>query len=347
MDRARLNFESFRLRARDRRRARRRSGSRRRSAASAARRRRSAAGGLRSRPGRAPVGARDDLPFGVVGRAFLAPAHAEAISLGAVLHDRHGLGRLAESDRQHAGRERIERAGVARLLGVEQELEPPDGLGRGDAGRLVEIDPAVDLDPGRALLRGFSRSRPSRASTPEVRRRGRRRSSLSSSPASLEVPRDRRRSQERVHARLRVEARIQGEAQIGSELEIDAPRDESAQFLLVAVERLDRRSGALAAERHHQNRRQLEVRRHAHGGDGQRMAIERVVAHFAAREDVGDRVADQFADPLEPVARPCGLEKERGIALSFWAQARPRRATGRSMTCRAVRRQATVQIDPS
>ena len=44
----------------------------------------------------------------------------EAIGLGPVLDDRHGLGRLAERDRQDAGGERIERAGVSRLLGVEQ-----------------------------------------------------------------------------------------------------------------------------------------------------------------------------------------------------------------------------------
>ena len=34
------------------------------------------------------------------------------------------------------------------------------------------------------------------------------------------------------------------------------------------------------------------------------MAIEGVVANLAASENVGDRVTDQFADPLDPVA--CG-----------------------------------------
>ena len=78
---AAVEFESFRLRARGRRRARHRSGSRRRRAASAGRGQRSAVGGLFSGRGRPPVGARDDLPFGVVGRAFLAPADAEAVGL--------------------------------------------------------------------------------------------------------------------------------------------------------------------------------------------------------------------------------------------------------------------------
>ena len=30
------------------------------------------------------------------------------------------------------------------------------------------------------------------------------------------------------------------------------------------------------------------------------MAVERVVAHFAAGKKLGDRMADQFADPFEP-----------------------------------------------
>src|SRR6185437_16342382 len=38
------------------------------------------------------------------------------------------------------------------FLGVEQEFESSDGLSRGDAGRLIEVDPSVDIDPGRSLL---------------------------------------------------------------------------------------------------------------------------------------------------------------------------------------------------
>ena len=113
---------------------------------------------------RSLVGAGDDLALGIVGRALLAPAHAKTVGLGAVLDDRHRLGRLAEGDGQHAGRERIERSRVTRLLGVEQELEPPDRLGRGDADRLVEIDPAVDLDAGRPLLRRLAA--PARPASP-------------------------------------------------------------------------------------------------------------------------------------------------------------------------------------
>ena len=117
----------------------------------------------RSRP---PLRAGDDLALGVVGRGFLAPAHAEAVGFGPVLNDRHSLGRFPERDRQHARGQRIERAGVTRLPGVEQEFEPSDRLGRGDAGRLVEIDPAVDLDPGRALLPRLSSPAPLGGSGP-------------------------------------------------------------------------------------------------------------------------------------------------------------------------------------
>ena len=58
--------------------------------------------------------------LGIVGVGAGAPAHGEAVVLGAVDGVGHGLGRLAERDRQHAGRQRVERAGVAGLARVEQ-----------------------------------------------------------------------------------------------------------------------------------------------------------------------------------------------------------------------------------
>ena len=92
----------------------------------------------------------DRMALGVVGVGLDAPLHGEAIGLFAVLDEGHGLGRLAEGDRQHARGERIQSAGVAGLLGVEQALQPGDGLGRGQADGLVEHDPAVDFDAGGA-----------------------------------------------------------------------------------------------------------------------------------------------------------------------------------------------------
>ena len=73
------------------------------------------------RLGRRPqLARRRDAPFGVVGVALLAPAHREAVALAAVHDERDGLGRLAERDRQEARGERIERAGMAGALGLEQ-----------------------------------------------------------------------------------------------------------------------------------------------------------------------------------------------------------------------------------
>src|SRR6516162_7513839 len=61
--------------------------------------------------------------FGVVGVALFAPAYREDIGLAAVDHERHGLGRFAESNRQAAGGERIERAGMTGALCGEQALD--------------------------------------------------------------------------------------------------------------------------------------------------------------------------------------------------------------------------------
>ena len=82
--------------------------------------------------------------FEIVGRALLAPGDGEAVDLRAVHDVGHGLRRLAERDRQHAGRQRIERAGMSGLLGLEQPLDLGDGLGRAHADRLVEDQPAGD-----------------------------------------------------------------------------------------------------------------------------------------------------------------------------------------------------------
>ena len=82
--------------------------------------------------------------LGVVGIGVRAPAHGEAVVLRAVDGVRHGLGGLAERDRQHAGRQRIERAGMPGLLRIEQAAHGADRLRRGHAGRLVQHQPAVD-----------------------------------------------------------------------------------------------------------------------------------------------------------------------------------------------------------
>jgi len=67
---------------------------------------------------------------------------AVASHLGAVHHIGHGLGGLAESDRQHAGGQRVERAGMPGLLGLEEPFRLRHCFRRAHAHRFVENDPA-------------------------------------------------------------------------------------------------------------------------------------------------------------------------------------------------------------
>ena len=67
------------------------------------------------------------------------------VGLAAVHHERNGLGRFAERDRQEPGGQRIERAGMAGALGLEQALDHAHRVGRGHAHRLVENAPAVNV----------------------------------------------------------------------------------------------------------------------------------------------------------------------------------------------------------
>src|SRR4051812_49846993 len=98
------------------------------------------------RVGRRPELARLGYPaLGIVGVALLAPGDREAVALAAVHHEGNRLGGLAERDRQAAGRQRIERAGVAGALGLEQALEHGNRVRRGHADRLVENYPAVNV----------------------------------------------------------------------------------------------------------------------------------------------------------------------------------------------------------
>ena len=54
----------------------------------------------------------------------------EAIDLAAVLDEGNGLGGFAQRDGEDAGRKRIERAGMAGLLGVVEPADLADSLGR-------------------------------------------------------------------------------------------------------------------------------------------------------------------------------------------------------------------------
>src|SRR4029077_2892588 len=115
-------------------------------------------------PRRPQFARRHDRAFRVVGVGGGAEAHREAVLLVAFHREGHGLGRLAEGYGQHSGGERVERAGMARLLRAVEVPCPGDGLRRGHAFRLVEVEPAVNWEtfaPPRhvALARQPSRSR--------------------------------------------------------------------------------------------------------------------------------------------------------------------------------------------
>src|SRR6185312_16724513 len=70
---------------------------------------------------------------------FVGLARAEQVT--------RDLGRLAETDGQQSGRERIEAAGVPRLVRPEQTLRDLQRAVGRDAPRLVQQQDAVDLAP--------------------------------------------------------------------------------------------------------------------------------------------------------------------------------------------------------
>ena len=171
------------------------------------------------------------------------------IGLAAVDHERHGLGRLAERDRQAAGGERIERAGVAGALRREQPLDDRDRVRRGHADRLVEHDPAVHVALVALFVRGLVRQR-ARAIRARRRRahRGRFRPHANRPccllPASLvllvcEVALDVGCSQKLLDPFRFVESFVDAKANFRSKFQVNATRDLAAHEALVALERRD------------------------------------------------------------------------------------------------------------
>src|SRR6202035_90055 len=104
-----------------------------------------------------------------------------------------------------------------------------------------------------------------------------------------------RRAQQLLDALGLAEALVDAESDVGRELQVHAMRDLAAQVALVALERLEHRLLVAAAERHHVDRGELEVRRHAHLRHRDQVALDHRVMHLAARENLGDRVTDDLA----------------------------------------------------
>ena len=78
--------------------------------------------------------------------------------------------------------------------------------------------------------------------------------------------------------------------------QVEAVRDLAAKELLDALERCDHRVGVAAAERHHVDRRELQVRRHTHLGNGDDVAFEIGIVDLTLRQNLGNCMANGFAD---------------------------------------------------
>ena len=201
----------------------------------------------------------------------------EAIGLLALLHEGDRLRRFAEGDRQEAGGERIERAGVTGLLGVEEALQQRDGARRGHADGFVENDPAVDFDaPGARSIHV----------SPFLSRLG-----IASCLVEVlldEVAPDLGRPQQSIDLRRIVEGRIGLEAQVRREFEVDLVSDLGAQEFLVPLERDEDVGDVLAAERHDIDGRELEIRAHLHPRHGDDMRLDHGIVDGAARNEIGE-----------------------------------------------------------
>src|ERR1700712_1383738 len=89
---------------------------------------------------------------------------------------------------------------------------------------------------------------------------------------------------------------VDAEADIGREFQVDAVGDLAAQKLLVALERRDHDIGIAPAERHHVDRRELQVRGHPYLGHGDDVTLQLRIVHAALGQDLRNRVAHEFAD---------------------------------------------------
>ena len=80
-------------------------------------------------------------------------------------------------------------------------------------------------------------------------------------------------------------------------------RNQGAQLFLVSVQSLEGRRRLLAAERHDRDSGEFEIGRHADCGNSHRTTADLYVEHFAARENLGERMPNEFAHPLDAVGR--------------------------------------------
>ena len=82
----------------------------------------------------------------------------------------------------------------------------------------------------------------------------------------------------------------------GANFRFDAMCDLAAQVALVALERGEHVVLVGAAERHHVDGGEPQVRRHAHLRHGDEMGLDHRIMDVAAGEDLRHRMPHQFAD---------------------------------------------------
>ena len=99
------------------------------------------------------------VPFGIVGVGGDAQPGHRLIGLARAKQAARDLGGLAETDRQQAGRERIEAAGMAALLRTEQPPGRLQGGVRAHALRLVQQQQAIEATEVGASCHAVSRVR--------------------------------------------------------------------------------------------------------------------------------------------------------------------------------------------
>src|SRR5262245_4387607 len=120
-------------------------------------------------------------------------------------------------------------------------------------------------------------------------------SSTSNRSLLVEVARHARIVQQLVDAVGFVEALVEAEANLGREFHVDAMRELAAQEAFVAIERVEHLARVAPAERHHVDGGNPQVRRQAHLGHGDGVLLDHRIMHFAARQDLRQRVPNQLA----------------------------------------------------
>ena len=74
---------------------------------------------------------------------------------------------------------------------------------------------------------------------------------------------------------------------------------------------------SFAAEREHIDRRELQVRRHAHLGHGERIPAQHVIDDLAAGENLGERMPDQLAHFQLALGGPLPLAGTRPLSRAI------------------------------